>query len=228
MANIVISGASRGIGFALTQIYVEAGNRVFAWCRNPQKAEALNRLAAASDGRLTVVRADVANDAEVEAAAAALDGEKIDILVNVAGIYHNDIKLEKPDFSAWHESFEVMVVGPFRVTMALLPNLVAARGKVMTVSSQMGASTYPGGGTYSYGAAKAGINRAMKSLAFDLREKGVSIGLVHPGYVQTDMGGAGADITPRESAAGIRGVIDRMNIDNSGGFYKWSGEPHAW
>ncbi|MEL0250571.1 MAG: SDR family NAD(P)-dependent oxidoreductase, partial [Novosphingobium sp.] len=98
----------------------------------------------------------------------------------------------------------------------------------INISSQLGASTWPYGGFYAYAAAKAALNRLMRSVATDLEERGVIIGLVHPGWVQTDMGGAGADITPQESAEGIRSITAAWTLDRSGDFLKWNGETHAW
>src|SRR5690606_18158321 len=132
------------------------------------------------------------------------------------------------DFDDWRTAFEVMTIGPFRLTQAVLPNLIAAGGKVMTVSSQIAASTWPHGGLYAYGATKAAVKRLMSSLAFDLRDKCVTVALVHPGWVQTDMGGANAEITPHESAAGIKAVTDALTLEATGGFFKGNGEEHVW
>lgn len=103
-----------------------------------------------------------------------------------------------------------------------------AGAKAINFSSQLAASTWPYGGYYPYVAAKAGLNRMMRSVAIDLRERGIIVGLIHPGWVQTDMGGAGADITPQESASGIRKLAEAWSIGMSGDFYKWNGEPHSW
>ena len=234
MANIVITGANRGIGFALVKIYVTTGNRVYAFCRNPEQATELAQLAANTDGQLTLHTLDMADGSSITDVAGVLGGTPVDVLLNVAGITGGrvDSLLDKPfseeDFAGWREAFEIMTIGPFRLTQALLPNLIAAKGKVMTVSSQIAASTWPYGGMYAYGATKAGVNRVMLSLAIDLKHKGVLVASVHPGYVQTDMGGPNADITPQESAAGIKSVVENLNLDTTGGFFKWNGELHDW
>ena len=234
MANIVITGANRGIGFALVKSYVTTGNRVYAFCRSPEQATELAQLAANTGGQLTLHPLDMADGNSIAAVANVLDDAPVDVLLNVAGITGGrmDSLLDKPfteeDFAGWRDAFEVMTIGPFRLTQALLPNLIAAKGKVMTVSSQIAASTWPYGGMYAYGATKAGVNRVMLSLAIDLKDKGVCVASVHPGYVQTDMGGPNAEITPQESAAGIKAVVDNLNLDNTGGFFKWNGELHDW
>jgi len=96
------------------------------------------------------------------------------------------------------------------------------------VTSQIGASTWPMGGYYCYAAAKAALNRLMRSVSIDLKPKGVIVGLVHPGWVQTDMGGPHAEITPEASAAGIIKVAADWTLEGTGDFLKWNGEPHAW
>ena len=234
MATIVIAGANRGIGFALVKSYLVAGNRVHAFCRSPEQAVELVDLATRTDGQLTLHALDIGNGESVSAAADALADTPVDVLLNVAGIIGGrlDSLLDQPfteaDFDDWRQAFEIMTIGPFRLTQALLPNLIAAKGKVMTVSSQIAASTWPHGGMYAYGATKAAVNRLMRSLAVDLKAKGVAVATVHPGYVQTDMGGPNADITPQESAAGIKAVVEQLNLDNTGDFFKWSGEKHDW
>lgn len=234
MANIIITGANRGIGLALVKTYLLGGNRVFALCRQPQQADQLNELAASAGGQLTVHTVDMADADSITTFAGSLKDTPVDVLLNVAGIVggRTDSLLKAPfseaDFDDWRTAFEVMTIGPFRLTQAVLPNLIAARGKVMTVSSQIAASNWPRGGLYAYGATKAAVNRLMRSLAFDLRDKGVTVALVHPGWVQTDMGGANAEITPQESAAGIKQVLDGLTLEDTGKFFKWNGEEHAW
>ena len=228
MANVVIAGASRGIGLALVESYVEAGDHVFALCRNPSGADRLNDLAKGKPGAITVGEVDFADGVSIDRAGEAIGDTPVDLLINVAGIIRMESGPEDRNFDNWRESFEVMVVGPFHMTQALLGNLEKARGKVITVSSQVGASTWGTGGFYSYGAAKAAINLAMKSLAVDLEPRGIAVAVVHPGYVLTDMGGPDAEITPQESASGIRDVAARLTVKDTGSFWKWNGEPHPW
>jgi NAD(P)-dependent dehydrogenase (short-subunit alcohol dehydrogenase family) len=226
MAKVVITGANRGIGLALVRRYVAAGDSVLALCRSVDAAEKLQALAAESDGRVTIGAVDI-SDPESVAAAATLTSGAVDILINNAGILGGaDQSLDRIDVGEWLNAFEVMAIGPFRVTRAFLPGLSAARGKVLFVSSQLAASTWPYGGYYAYSSAKAAGNRVAQILAIDLRDRGISVASVHPGYVQTDMGGPGAEITPLESAAGIYQVIAKLDLAASGGFFKWNGEKH--
>ncbi|MEO0033546.1 MAG: hypothetical protein RIS94_3304 [Pseudomonadota bacterium] len=228
MATVAITGAARGIGLELARQHVAAGDRVFALAR--KNSEKLDALAALSDGRLTVHTMDVTSDDSVREGAASTGSDTIDLVYNVAGtaeLAAPELELGSSDWAAWDREFDVMLKGPLRVLQAFLPRLKAG-SKVINFSSQLAASTWPYGGFYSYGAAKAGLNRMMRSVAIDLKDRGVVIGLVHPGWVQTDMGGEGADITPQESAAGIRQVAADWTLDRSGDFLKWNGETHAW
>ena len=226
MANVVITGAGRGIGLELARQSVAAGDRVFALVRDPARADGLKGLA----GQVSVHAADVASDESVRAAADAIGGEPIDVLYNVAGVLGPvppELEVGSSDWAAWTEVLNVMTYGPLRVLQALLPQLHEG-AKAISVTSQLAASTWPYGGMYPYVAAKAALNRVMRSVAFDLKDRGIVVGVIHPGYVQTDMGGPNADITPEESARGIRATTAAWTIADTGAFMKWNGEPHLW
>jgi NAD(P)-dependent dehydrogenase (short-subunit alcohol dehydrogenase family) len=228
MANVAITGAGRGIGFELVKQYADAGDRVFALCRSPEKASDLNALALESGGKVTVHAMDVGDDASVKAGAASTGDGPIDILLNVAGVIGGEKQgLEDQAWGDWQDAFNVMTIGPLRVMQAFLRRL-GDGAKVINITSQLAASTWPYGGYYAYGAAKAGLNRMMRSVALDVKDRGIVVGVVHPGWVQTDMGGAAAEITPQESASGIRKVSAEWTLDQSGDFKKWNGETHAW
>ncbi|WP_293903156.1 SDR family oxidoreductase [Phenylobacterium sp.] len=230
MSTILITGANRGIGLELARQYTEAGDRVFATCRAPAEARDLTLLAGGAGGRLTVHAMDVGDAASIAACAKAVGDTPIDVLINNAGILGGKSQtLESIDFDAWIDAFKVMTIGPFRTVQAFLPNLKAApAAKVMTVTSQLAASTWPFGGSYAYSSAKAAVNKVMQTLAKDLKTQNIAVSMIHPGWVKTEMGGAGADITAEESATGIRGVITGLTSDTSGKFYKWNGEIHPW
>ncbi len=230
MATVLITGANRGIGLELTRAYAAAGDRVYAFARSPAKTEKLNELVAASGGKVTVHAMDVGDGASITAAKAAVGDAPVDILINNAGVLGGHPQtLESIDFDAWVDALKIMTIGPFRVVQTFLPNLKAAAApKVMTVTSQLAASTWPYGTTYAYSSAKAGVNKVMQTLALDLKGANIAVAMIHPGWVKTDMGGAGADITPEESAAGIHKVIAGLSMADTGTFYKWNGEIHPW
>ncbi len=230
MANVLITGANRGIGLELAKQYAANGDRVFACTRAPAKATALAELASKSGGKVSVHPLDVGDASSVAAAARDIGDVAIDIVINNAGVSGGSHQsLDDMDFANWADTMNVMVMGPFRVAQAFLPNLAkASQPRIMTVTSQLGASTWPYGGYYAYASAKAGVNRVMQVLAIDLKAKNVIVALVHPGWVKTDMGGPNADITPEESASGIRKVIAGLSLADSGKFYKWNGDIHPW
>ena len=229
MRNVLITGANRGIGLELTRQYARDGDAVLAFCRTPQSADALNALAHASNRRVTVHTMDVADERSIRTAAQAIGDRPIDILINNAGIKGGENQnIDAVDTADWIEAFTVMVIGPFRVIQAFLGNLRKAKNpKIMTITSQMGATTWPMGGSYTYASAKAAVNRVMIAVARDL-EAEVTVNLIHPGWVRTDMGGPDADLTTEESAAGIRNVIASITKADNGKFYKWNGEIHPW
>lgn len=228
MANIVVAGASRGIGFELVRQHIAAGDRVFALVRNPSGAKELAGMEAGSDGLLTVVEADVSDDTSMAHAAANTGSSPIDIVYSVAGITGKmEPMLDTGDWESFDEAIEIMLKGPLRVLRAFLPRLEKG-AKVINFSSQLAASTWPYGGFYPYVAAKAGLGRLMRSAAIDLKDRGIIIGIIHPGYVQTDMGGPDAEITPEESARSIIELAHWWPLEKSGDFYKWNGEEHAW
>ncbi|HEY3779144.1 MAG TPA: SDR family oxidoreductase [Rhizomicrobium sp.] len=229
MANVLITGANRGIGLELTRLYAEGGDTVFAFCRSPQSANQLNELAERASGRVRVHAMDVGDESSIKAAAGAVGDRPIDILINNAGIRGgNNQTLEKTDTADWIEAFKVMTIGPFRVVQAFLNNLRAAGNpRIATITSQLAATTWPTGGDYSYASTKAAVNRVMLGVAHDLKDQ-VIVAVIHPGWVKTDMGGPDADITPQESAAGVRNVIASLTMEDSGKFYKWNGDIHPW
>ena len=230
MANILISGASRGIGKEMARQYCEDGDWVYACCRNPASAEELAALAASSDGQITVHAMDVADQASIDACAAELAGVALDVVINNAGVTGGAHQsMGDIDVDDWIETFRINTIGPALVAQAFHGNLKAAEnGKIMTVTSQLGASTWPFGGMYAYSTTKGAVNKVGQILALDWKEDGISSAVIHPGYVKTDMGGPNAEITPEESASGIRNVIAGMNMDNTGSFFKWNGEIHDW
>lgn len=225
MATVVITGANKGIGLQLARLYAEAGDKVVACCRNPDGADDLKAL----EGDIEVKQVEVGDDASVAALGKDLEGVAVDVLINNAGTVGpamDQQTLTTLDADGWLDAFNVNTIGPVRVLQALMDNLKAADGaKVMTVTSQYGAMAFDMPAVYAYSTSKAGVNKYMRMAALELGKEGISVGLVHPGWVQTDMGGPKADLTPTESASGIKDVISNMT---ESGFWKWNGEEHAW
>jgi len=230
MNTILITGSARGIGYELAKQYSEAGWRVFATTRSPKKAERLNTLALSTDN-LTVHWMDVGDEQSVIAFAAELGGQPIDVLLNNAGVFGGleTQTFQNMDYDNWASEFNVMAMGPFRVIQAFLPNVLAGeQKKIVTLSSQVAAHAYDHLIGYSYASAKAAVNRLMTGLAEELKEQGVVVVPMHPGWVKTEMAGDVADIESGESAEGVREVISKMTIADTGTFLKWTGDIHPW
>lgn len=229
MSNVLITGANRGIGLELARQYVEAGHHVLACCRNPEQADALNELAGEN---LTVLQLVPQDGDSVQALVKQLGDTGVDILINNAGTPGPAPEQQSAlsmDFDGWLETFNVNTLAPLRVLQALHPILQkSSEAKAITITSQMGALDLNWPTMYAYCSSKAAVNKVMRMISLELAKDNIAVGLIHPGWVQTDMGGAQADITAAESAAGIIAVIDGINLENTGCFMKWNGEPHNW
>ncbi|MBM4204621.1 MAG: SDR family oxidoreductase [Gammaproteobacteria bacterium] len=231
MNTVLITGSARGIGFELCRQYAEAGDRVFATCRSPANATRLNALAASTAGRLTIHAMDVADSASVKTCRRSIGDTPIDVLINNAGIWGGLATqvFANMDYDNWAHELNVMAMGPFRVIQAFMPNVLAGQQKkIVTISSQTGAHAYDHVIGYSYASAKAAVNRLMTGLATEFRDRGVIIVPLHPGWVKTEMAGDVADISPEESAAGVRRTIAGMTLADTGTFLKWTGDIHPW
>ncbi len=228
MANVLITGANRGIGLELVKLYADRGDTVLACCRNPSEASALEKVS----GAVEVLEVQVSDGASVAALARTLAGRPVDILINNAGTMGpapERQNVQSMDFEGWAETFEVNTLAPVRVMQALMPNLKASGDpRLVTITSQMGALSLDMPVAYAYCSSKAALNKFMKMAALELGREGINVCVIHPGWVQTDMGGPNADITPRESAEGIVRTIDGLNADNNGSFWTWKGEVHGW
>jgi NAD(P)-dependent dehydrogenase (short-subunit alcohol dehydrogenase family) len=224
MATWLVTGANRGIGLGLARALGARGDAVIAGVRDPASAGALRALGA----RVEVVPLDVADARSVAAAAAAVGGRPIDVLVNNAGVYgpkrQGAFDLDPDAFLA---TLAVNSVGPFRVLQAFRRNL--GRGaKVVTISSTMGSFERGGAGYAAYRASKAAVNRAVAATAGELAGHGIVSVVMHPGWVRTDMGGAGADLSVEESATGILRTIDGLGAADAGRFFEWDGRRAPW
>ena len=228
MAVVLITGANRGIGLELTRIYAAAGDTVLACCRDVDGATALGEVS----GDVEIYALDVTSAESVARLADTLRGRPVDLLINNAGTLGPDYAQQTAttmDFEGWSTTFEVNSIGPVRVMHAILENLKASDNpRVASITSQMGALALDTTMAYAYCSSKAALNKYMKLAAIDLADDGIKVCVIHPGWVQTDMGGANADITPQASAAGIVETIKQLNAKTSGSFWKWDGEAHAW
>ena len=229
MSKVLIVGASRGIGLELAKQYAANGDEVIACARDTQAAPLLNELAASADG-VSIEALDIGDPSSIEAAAGRIGDQAIDIVLIVAGTTGGQHQsLDDLDIAEWHRTLDINTIGPALVAKAFKGNLAASgNGNLMILTSQLAASTWPMGGMYIYSTTKAAVSKVGQILALDWKDEPITVSLMHPGWVQTDMGGPHAQITAEESASGIRQVIAGLNKEDSGNFYKWNGEIHAW
>ena len=214
--RVLITGASRGIGAALLQGFTARGD------------DAQGTARSARDGLLPL---DVTDPGSQRALADRLEGEPLDALICNAGIYPDKGQSLDDGYppEMWAESFATNVTGVFLAVQALLPNL--RRGtdpRIAIISSQMASHQRAPGGSYIYRASKAAALNLGRNLATDLKSEGIAVGIYHPGWVRTDMGGGGAEISVEESANGLMARVDALGLANTGCFETWDGTPHPY
>lgn len=231
MPSVLITGADKGLGLEFARQYADEDWRVFAACRHPERAESLQRLAA-DFPRLAIHALDVADHGQVDDLARQLGSERIDVLLNNAGIYGDEDRrgFGTLDYRAWEYTLRVNVLGPVKMAEAFLEHVARSeRRLIVAITSKMGSIADNGsGGAYLYRSSKAALNAAYRSLALDLRPQGIGVLLLHPGWVQTDMGGRDAPLAPERSIRGMRDLIARFKRQDSGRFYAYDGREIPW
>jgi NAD(P)-dependent dehydrogenase (short-subunit alcohol dehydrogenase family) len=220
MAAILITGAARGIGLALTQQLAARGDRVIAVCR--QASPGL----AAIDGVRTITDIDVTAEDARARLAAQLDKQALDVVIHNAGVLTSET-LGDLDLDRIRRQFEINAVAPLALTQLLQPNLRPG-SKLILITSRMGSiDDNSSGAMYGYRMSKAALNMAGKSLALDLKNQGIAVGIFHPGMVATDMTGQ-QGIPPEQAATNLIARIDQLTLDGSGQFLHADGSPLPW
>ena len=220
MKTALITGANRGIGLAMATQLSNQGWDIIGVCRTD--SEELENIAS-----MVISGIDVTDDEHLKQVKKIVGDTKIDVLINNAGLLQDE-QLGNIDYDSMRQQFEINALAPLMVTEALLDNLTSG-SKVAHITSRMGSIEDNGsGGRYGYRASKAALNAIGKSLALDLKDKGISVALLHPGYVQTRMVNFGGQITPEEAAEGLLQRIDELTIENTGGFWHSNGERLRW
>jgi NAD(P)-dependent dehydrogenase (short-subunit alcohol dehydrogenase family) len=231
MPSVLVTGANRGLGLEFARQYLGDGWQVYAACRDPESASDLRGLADASDQKLRILALDVTDLARVKAAAAELNGQAIDILLNNAGVGGaRNQTIGYIDYDAWAKVLDANTMGPMRVSEAFVDNVVqSGRKLIVTLTSGMGSiGDNTSGGAIAYRSSKAAVNMVMRSLAIDLAPRGITCVVINPGWVQTDMGGPHASLTPAESVARLRRLLDNLGPAQSGKFFNHDGREYAW
>jgi NAD(P)-dependent dehydrogenase (short-subunit alcohol dehydrogenase family) len=229
--TVLITGAGRGIGLEFANQYAADGWQVHAGARSPENAPGLLRLAAQHRGRVQVHPLDVTDTRHIAALAAALAGTPIDILVNNAGVYGGDEQgFGQTDQAEWLECMRTNVVAPMKLMEYFVSHLAAAeRPIVANLSSKMGSMADNGsGGAYLYRSSKAALNAVVVSAAIDLASRGIIPVALHPGWVQTEMGGPHAEIPASESVARMRTILAGLGPADAGRFIDVDGSTIPW
>ena len=226
--QVLITGANRGIGLEFSKQYAADGWKVLACCREPQSAIALQALASANSN-VEILALDVADFKQIDALALQLKDKAIDVLINNAGVYPHS-SFGDTNYDDWAEAFKINTMASLKMAEAFVQHITRSQLKKMaTLSSKMGSIDDNGSGeSYSYRASKTAVNMVMKSLSIDLKPYGISVVTLHPGWVQTDMGGENALVSTTTSVAGLRTVIENLNIASTGKFIAYDGKEIAW
>lgn len=224
MTLIVITGANRGLGLEFARQFSSAGHEVVGTARNPVAAADLRNL------NVEVQGLDVTREDSCQRFAESLGDRPVDILINNAGVMGARGDLGDLDLAALLETIDVNALGPIRVTRALLPALRSApTKKICQITSKMGSiADNSSGGSYAYRMSKAALNMMNKSLSHELAGEGFVCTVFHPGWVQTDMGGASAPISAEQSVEGLIARINEMTSRHNGAFYDYLGEEIPW
>jgi NAD(P)-dependent dehydrogenase (short-subunit alcohol dehydrogenase family) len=232
MNSTLITGANRGIGLEFCRQYAADGWRVLACSRYPEKSDELNKLAAQHPEQVKIHALDVADHVQIERLAQVLVDESIDLLINNAGIYPDSDKngFGHTDYAEWIQAFRINTMAPLKMAEAFAAQIARSEQKtIVTITSKMGSIADNGsGGSYLYRSSKAAVNMVVKNLAIDLKPIGITAVVFHPGWVKTDMGGPNALISAEQCVSGIRQVIARLTIADSGKFFSYDGQVVPW
>ena len=229
MTRYLITGANRGLGLEFVRQLLARGDSVVACCREPDAAKALQELAGEADDRLTCRELDVTDPSAIDDLPENLPA--VDVLINNAGIAAAEEKFGWFDAGTMARVLFVNSVAPMLVTQAMTPVLQKGTNpKVVCITSILGSIAKAEGLSFglSYGMSKAALNMGVKKLASEMKGRGIALVAMHPGWVQTDMGGSGATLQPAESIRGMLAVIDKLTTADNGRYLTYSGEELPW
>lgn len=231
--RVLITGASRGLGLEYVRQWLARGHRVFALARDPAGSPDLAELAGRHPGTLTPVTCDVADDASVARAGAAVEGvvDGLETVINNAGVMGERRDPDDLDLAEVRDHFEVNALGPLRIVRAFLPLLRGGRPvrRLVHMTSLMGSvADNRSGDAYAYRMSKAALNMASRSLAIDLAGDEIVSVVLHPGWVRTRMGGRSAPLGVETAVGDLIRTIEGLDLGKSGGFYDREGAPLPW
>ncbi len=229
MANYLVTGANRGLGLEFTRQLIARGDSVIACCREPGQA---SELKAIGGDRLLIHGLDVSDPVAIATLPAHLDGATVDVLINNAGVAEADEEFGEFDAATMVNILRINAIAPMLMTQALTPLLEKSSGaaKVVYITSGLGSIARAEGLVYglSYGMSKAALNMGGKKLAAELKGRGIASVLLHPGWVQTDMGTSAAPLKPVDSIRGMLQVIDKLSVADGLRYLTYEGESLPW
>ena len=231
--TVLITGANRGIGLELARQYAERDWPVIATARRPEAADEL-RAIQAEHPQLTIVALDVTDHARIDELAAEYADQPIDILINNAGISggHNNARFGKMNYETYYQVHAVNVIGPTKMAEAFLPNITRSeQKKIINISSGQGSITETWGCCNFYRSSKAALNMISRNLSLELKRKGITVGIISPGFVRTNFTPGlnhPAMISPEQSASMVIAVIDDYDLEKTGTFLAHDGRELPW
>tara|TARA_R110000787_G_scaffold186397_4_gene298041 strand:- start:11055 stop:11738 length:684 start_codon:yes stop_codon:yes gene_type:complete len=227
MPTVLITGANRGLGLEFAKQYAADGWSVIATCRNPIGVGALAQI----EGDIAVYGLEILDPASLARFESDLGDRPIDVLINNAGVYGpKPVKAADVTVADWTPVFQTNAMAPLLVSRTLLKNVESGdRKMIVNISSIMGSIEKGSGPSeYIYRSSKAALNMVMACYAEEIAETGVAAVMFHPGWVQTDMGGPNATLTPTESITHLRASIEKLSFTDSGKFFNYDGTPLPW
>lgn len=239
MRYVFITGANRGLGLGFVQHYLGKGDHVFAACRTPDVTDTLHQLARDNADKLDIIQLDVTDTNEIANARALVSAktERLDLLINNAGVNPERQNLASKTLETLSTdeaitTFQINALAPVLITRAFYDLLKKSdEPRVINLSSGAGSlaeRTRERGGTYTYAASKAALNMYTRALAFADEMQGIAVVAFSPGWVKTEMGGEGAELTVEESVASLTEQIDKLTPEDSGKFLNRDGTPRPW
>ena len=237
MSTILITGANRGLGLEFTTQYAADGWDVIACCRTPETAEELQAVAKTWP-QITIEALDVQDHAAIEALGDRYRGQPIDVLLNNAGIigpipiaeYAERQNFGKMDYDIWRNVIETNTFGPLKMAETFVENVASSeQKKIINISSQTSSMAEMSVPAIAYTSSKTALNRAMTTVAGELKERGIIVALFCPGYCKTRMDAFGyAMVEVKDSVTGLRPLIAALTLDDAGTFTRYDGKPIAW
>ena len=232
MNKVLITGANRGIGLEFVRQLAARGDQVFATCRQPADATDLHDLKTQNPDLISITQLDVTDPSSLTESHKHIGSktETLDLLINNSGINIDDGTFESFDLEAMQSILTVNSIAPMMVTQQYLDLIkTSSKPKIINISSINGSLTnLVPRGHYSYSASKAALNMYSLRLSHDLKETGIIVIMLHPGWVKTDMGGPDADIVPQDSIKSMLQLFDTLTLDKSGGYYDYTGRTIPW